>query len=330
VNANELLTLLGLAWSRLIIYPGGLAAFTLIWLITRTKNGHPQRQPRTGTRSVNQEPTNDNQKPRTDSRQPAAENWESRSESQFWQADNGSWLLVLSSIVLPWLGLALLPLPAAAPMSRKTDIIMVLALLEWPRIVTIAQELRAADEACQRAGERRLAAALNSYPTLMLATLALTQPAGSFEIAALARPPIETAALSIQALHWLGAAAWTLALAPLLGLGPFQARTPAHNTWRSPITLREWGMWLRGCGLASIAAVAWLAPFGVLAEHGSYSTATLLAIVLVPFALGCMAWLYHRCTAHQSARRWARVYLALDYVLLLALLWAGYATFSMR
>jgi hypothetical protein len=302
VNANELLTLLGLAWSRLIIYPGGLAAFALIWLITRT-----------GTRRVNRE------------RAPAGS-----TENRIWLSDRGSWFLVLGSIVLPWLGLALLPLPAAAPMSRKTDIIMVLALLEWPRIVIIAQELRAADEACQRAGERRLAAALNSYPTLMLATLMLAQPVGSFEITTLVRPPTETASLSNQALHWLGAAAWTLALAPLLGLGPFQAHAPVHNTWYPPINLWEWGMWLRGCGLASIAALVWLAPFGALAEQGNYSTATLLAIVLAPFALGVMLWWYHCSTPHQSLRGWARAYLALDCVLVLALLWAAYATLAMR
>jgi hypothetical protein len=289
VNANELLTLLGLAWSRLVIYPGGLAVFALIWLLARTEN----REPRIRTLS--------------------------------WQENHGSWFLVLSSIVLPWLGLALLPLPAAAPMSRKTDIIIVLALLEWPQLTTVARELRAADEACQRAGGRRLAAALNSYPTLMLATLALAQPAGSLEIAALARPPSEMAAFSMQALHWLGAAAWTFALAPLLGLGAFQAGTPAHSTCRSPINLWNSGMWLRGCGLAAIAALLWLAPSGALAELGSYSIATLLTIVAAPFALGGLLWCYHRFTAHQSARRWAKAYLALDSMLLFALLWAAYA-----
>jgi hypothetical protein len=300
VNANELLTLLGLAWSRLVIYPGGLAVFALIWLVART----------------------DNRQPATDNRRP-------RRGRQSWNTDTGSWLTlrvpILSSIVLPWLGLALLPLPAAAPMSRKTDIIIVLALLEWPQLMAIARELRAADEACQRAG-KRLAAALNSYPTLMLATLALAQPAGSLEIAALARPPSETAAFSLQALHWLGAAAWTCTLAPLLGLGPFQAGAPAHTTWPMPINPWKSGMWLRGCGLAVIAALLWLAPFGALAEQGSYSIATLLAIVVAPFVLGGILWCYHRFTAHQSAHGWAKAYLALDCLLLFALLWAAYAT----
>jgi hypothetical protein len=237
---------------------------------------------------------------------------------------DGSWFLLLSSIVLPWLGLALLPLPAAAPMNRGTDIIMLFALLEWPRLIAIARELRAAGEARQRAGTRRLAAALNSYPTLMLATLALAQPAGSLDIAAYARPPADLAPLSIQVSHWLGAAGWALALAPLLGLGPFQASAPAQHSWRALLNGWDLGMWIRGCGLAAIAALPWLAPFGALAEQGSYTITTLLAIVLAPFALGGMLWCYHRFTAHQSARRWAKAYLALDCALVAALLWAAY------
>ena len=179
MNANELLTLLGLAWSRLILYPGGLAAFALIWLSARAKNR------------------------------------ELRAGSQFLVLR--SRFSIFSSIAAAWLGLALLPLPAAAPMSRTTDIVVVLALLEWPQFVAIARELHGADAHIQRAGARRLAAALNSYPTLLLATLALAQPAGSLEIAALARQPSETVESSLQALHWLGAATWTLALAPLSG-----------------------------------------------------------------------------------------------------------------
>jgi hypothetical protein len=225
---------------------------------------------------------------------------------------------------MPWLGLALLPLPAAAPMSRKTDIIIVLALLEWPRLVAIARELHATSQACYRAGTRRLAAALNSYPTLMLATLALAQPAGSLDLAALVRPPADTTPLGMQAPHWLGALAWTFALAPLLGLGPFRAGAPAQHRWRAPINGWGLGMLIRGCGLAAIAALPWLAPFGALAEQASYTTTTLLAIVLVPFALGGLVWCYDRYTARQSARRWAQAYLALDGVLIVALLWAAY------
>ena len=41
VTANELLALLGRAWSRLLIFPGGLTAFGLIWLIGTLQNREP-------------------------------------------------------------------------------------------------------------------------------------------------------------------------------------------------------------------------------------------------------------------------------------------------
>ncbi len=73
MNANELLTLLGLAWSRLVIYPGGLALIGLIWLITRTENGHPQGQPRSQKSEAR------------------SQNRESSTQSWFQHSDNGSW-----------------------------------------------------------------------------------------------------------------------------------------------------------------------------------------------------------------------------------------------
>ena len=343
MNPNELLTLIGLAWPRLIIYPGGLALLALLWLVARTKN----QELRTGSQLL----------------------------------VLGSRLLGIGALAFAWLGLALLPLPAAVPMGRTTDVVIILALLEWPRIIAIAAELRARDAVPRAAGARRLAAALNSYPPLILATLALAQPAGSLDIAALARPPIDTAASSLHVLHWLGAGAWVLALAPLIGLGPFRANVVSHqgtNTFQTqanssvhhedtkirraseaykifvPARLRgylkgivpraraenpDWlkreahrnrfqilevALWVRGWGLAALAALPWLAPFGALAEQGSYDNRALLAIAVVPVALGGMIWLYDRTTLRQVARSWAWAYLALDAALLLALLLAAY------
>src|SRR4029079_5350517 len=88
----------------------------------------------------------------------------------------GSWL-DLSAIVLPWLGLALLPLPHAAAISHQTDLIAVLALLEWPLLLTLAAELSGCGAPPQRALSR-LAAVLNGYPSLILATLVLISAAG--------------------------------------------------------------------------------------------------------------------------------------------------------
>src|SRR6185436_13679799 len=87
-------------------------------------------------------------------------------------------------------------------------------LLEWPNVLAIRQELRAGDM-------RRLAAALNSYPPLILATLALAQAGNSLELAALARAPGSLVATSTSTVHWLGAITLALALAPALGVGPF-------------------------------------------------------------------------------------------------------------
>ena len=128
----------------------------------------------------------------------------------------GSRFLVLSSIVLPWLALALLPLPLAVALPRQIDIVVALALLEWPNVLAIRQDLREGDM-------RRLAAALNSYPPLILATLALAQAGNSLELAALARAPGNPAAISTSALHWLGVIALALALPPALAIGPFAA-----------------------------------------------------------------------------------------------------------
>src|SRR5260221_8141042 len=92
----------------------------------------------------------------------------------------GTRWMVLSSIVMPWLALALLPLPLAVALPRQIDIVVALALLEWPNLLAIRQDLRAA-------GLRRLTATLNSYPPLILATLTLMQAGNSLELAALPR-----------------------------------------------------------------------------------------------------------------------------------------------
>src|SRR3954447_26825686 len=95
VTANELLALLGRAWSRLLIYPGGLAAFGIVCLISMLQNREPPREYPTENRGTAE--------PRTTHRVPDQEP----------DRQEGSQFLVLSSVVLPWLALALLPLPLA-------------------------------------------------------------------------------------------------------------------------------------------------------------------------------------------------------------------------
>jgi hypothetical protein len=282
VNLNELLALLGRAWTRLLIFPGGLAAFAAIWALALVAN----REPRTQNRSS--------------------------------IASRSSRLSILGSLIPPWLMLALLPLPPAPGLSRQLDLIAALALLECPLLLAIADDLAAGTQAARQAG-RRLAAALNGYPALLLASLALAQASGSFEIATLARVPGDLAPAYALPLHWVGAAGWALALPPMLGIGAFSAGAPL------PL-----GMRLRAIGLVLLAALPWMAAFGTLEEGGLRTPRGLAAWALSPLVLGSLLWAYHRLTARHSARMWARAYLALDIVLLLALLWAAYQALQAR
>src|SRR3954470_2484951 len=130
VTANELLALLGRSWSRLLIFPGGLTAFGLVWLMGTL----PNREPRT-----------ENREPRT----------ENSIDEHSGDSRSGALWVVLSSVALPWLALALLPLPLAVALPRQIDIVVALTLLEWPNVLAIRQDLREGDML-------RLAAALNS------------------------------------------------------------------------------------------------------------------------------------------------------------------------
>jgi hypothetical protein len=311
VTASELLVLLGRAWSRLLLYPGGLAAFTTVWLVvsllprsslSTTAPAHP----------LTPSPAH----PVT---------------------------LAGSAVVLPWLALALLPLPLAIELPRQLDIVVALTLLEWPHMLAIGQELQAGDT-------RRLAAALNGYPPLILATLALAQSSGSLEIAALARAPDELASTSARALHWLGAIALVLALPPVLGIGPFAGGGPTTNDQRpttndqrptTRLSSRSYvasiqasvarflgagavalGLRLRALGLIALAALPW---------SGNQDSGWALPRMLAAASLiAGLLWTYERLMRGQPARSWARAYLALDAALLLALLWAAYQALQSR
>jgi hypothetical protein len=313
LTANELLALLGRAWPRLLIYPGGLAAFALVWLIGRTKN----QEPRTKNNPTNPGLSLDEGDER---RKDTIDRTPTNYEREPWSVVGSP--LDMSAVVLPWLGLALLPLPGAAGISRQTDLITVLALLEWPLLLAIVAELRESDAAWPR----RLAAALNSYPPLILATLVLTSTGGSFDMTALARPPDADTPLSAALVHWIGAIAWLLALPPALAIGAFAAGMPDQRTLRT-------GLRLRTVGLVAIAALPWfplvgganMAPGGPSANGPAW-----LWLPLAPLLIVALLWGYSRLTARHSARRWARAYLAFDAALLLVLLWAAYTALQAR
>lgn len=317
MTASELLALLGRAWFQLLIYPGGLCALALAALLGGL-----------GPRGL-----------------PAPAALRRGLAGAFAQTDPAA----LSALAAPWLGVALLPLPGAAALARPLDLVGVLALLEWPLLLALRAGLRDPDPAVRRAAGLRLAAALNSYPPLLLALLLLARAGGSLQIERLVRLP-EAAGPAAATLHWLGACALLLALPPALGIGPFHhpprvagpgtedegRRTPAQDKRRptqdedpapsdpaadtaagtaSPrfAVLGSAGsaaLRLRAVGLAALAALPWCAAL----ERPAAWLAPLPLLLAGPLLLAV-----HRLTHRASARRWAQAYLALDVLLLLAL-----------
>ncbi|MFN8501574.1 hypothetical protein [Kouleothrix sp.] len=165
------------------------------------------------------------------------------------------------------------------------------------------------------AGRRALAAWLNGLPALLLA-LALAQAAGTLDIAPLAPPPCRCP-FDQQALHWGGALGLALALAPLLGRGPFG---PGLGRAPGGLALR-----LREVGLIALASLPWLGPFGALQEEGPLGAPAIGACVLAPALLLALLLACDRLAAGHSPRRWAWAYVGVDGLLLALLLWAAYA-----
>lgn len=269
MTANELLSLLGRAWWPLLVYPGGLSAFVLVGLLSF------------GKKFLGDSPT------------------DPFSEAQRHARAGGA---SASAVAVPWLALALMPLPRAASISRPLDAMVLLALLEWPLVLAVAADARATDTARWQQAARRLTAVLNGYPSLLLALLALAWSGGSLQLGALARPPADLAPLATVVLHWFGAATLVLALPPVLGLGPFAAGSP-----RDPAL--QIGLRLRLLGLVALAALPWFPLLGTRAW----------LLPLPPLVIGMLLWLWHRC-ARGAARRWAVAYNVLAAVQLLALL----------
>ncbi|MGQ9827016.1 MAG: hypothetical protein ACUVSW_04040 [Roseiflexus sp.] len=264
----ELLSFLGLAWSRLLIFPGGLCAFVVVWLV---------------------------------------EALERRCALPVTLLRWFSSPLTASAVVLPWLGVALLPLPFAAPLSRPVDLVAIMTLLEWPRLLTIFVDLHTGE---RLRGMQRLAAALNGYPSLVLALLLSAQ--GTLESVGLLRIPEGTAALWW---FWIGVGALILTLPPVIEAGPFALDAPDEL---------RFGMRLRALGVILIAALPGIA----LLTHGGNDD--WWRVALSPLALTGAIWLFHHRTRHHSTQRWAYFFLILAVLLLLALLAAGWLALRER
>lgn len=260
MTANELLSFLGRAWWPLLVYPGGLTAFALVWLLGR---------------------------------------WE---RPALHSAHAPDLFARVSAVAAPWLALALMPLPRAVNLGRPLDAVALLALLEWPLLLAVAAEARAAEHVAWPNAARRLAAVLNGYPALLLALLTLAWSGGALQLSSIASPPSDLATLTVKALHWFGAGALLLALPPLLGLGPFAALPPGEPALRI-------GLRLRLLGYAALAALPW---FPLAGENAWLRP-------LPPLMIALLLWLFNRM-AGGCTRRWAMAYNIFAAVQLLVLL----------
>ncbi|MEM8531262.1 MAG: hypothetical protein AAGF95_10495 [Chloroflexota bacterium] len=282
LTMTELLVLLGRAWSRLLFYPGGVSAFAVIWLIAYL-------QPRIAS-SLNAHVFH-------------AKHTNLTHPPTFYALHT---FLSMSAVVLPWLSLALLPLPLAPSMERPVDVLVALALFEWPLVLTLATEVRSSNQSAQQNGWRRLAAALNGYPCFVLALLLLMTVSRSLQLDQLTRLPGMDAGFVVIVAWIFGVCTLVVSLPPILGLGPFATAAPGDPGLRI-------GLRLRGIGLVVLAL------FPLLGLLESYLWVFLLACVLV----GCYLIACIRFAGRWPTRRWAIGYAVLALAQLVVLLGAS-------
>lgn len=243
---GELLGALGLAWPRLLIYPGGLGALLLAWLVGRCLTGAQKAK---------------GQRPKAG--HPPAGGRDAADD----RGSGGPPQITLSPLILPpLLALSLLPVPPARGFPYGLDLVTALALLEWPRWAALAPELSPA----------RVRELARPYAQLLLAALALAEGAGSLGLSDLLRAPEEQ-----QALRWalliVGAAAWLLAAAELgVGSRGLGGGRPEDEETRGQRDKGTRGMFaccmlhvacsLRTLGLAWVGALPLLGGMAALAE----------------------------------------------------------------
>ena len=196
---NELLALLGLAWPRLLLYPGGLIALALVWL-WRLGKARGTRREAIGDRGL------------------GTREQKQKKRQQLWPFSQS--LFPILNSAPPLLAISLLPLPLAASLGRGIDLVVALTLLEWPLFARLSSRTSALDD-------HHLQRLRVGYGLLLPALLALVQSTRSFSLDALVA---RSGALEVlpMLLRLAGACGWALALVPLLTLGPFrEEETPA-------------------------------------------------------------------------------------------------------
>lgn len=276
----ELLALLGRAWLRLALFPGGLAALAVIWIAGWALTWERARRPA--------------------ERQAGAAGGATHHRLARGQG--------ISAAAFPLLAVALLPLPYTRPLERPLDAVVLLTLLEWPRLLAVTSDLRGSAADTSRA-VRRLAGALNGYPPAILALLLVGQGVGSLELGLLAAGPLDGRPPFVWALFLGGALGLVLALPPLVEAGPFAAGDGARYEQLLVLGLR-----LRVLGYVLLAALPWFALLPPAREDGAPA---LWLAPLPPLLLALLLWGFDRAFAGRRALPWAHGYLWLSLALLL-------------
>ncbi len=242
---GEWLGTLGLAWPRLLLYPGGLSALGVAWVLDFLLVSSADR-------SV--------------SASPRVHEGATASSPVDGAARGGAWcILDLSAVVAPLLIISLLPLPQSGYFAYTPDLLVALVLLEWPSLcwygprcmpVLFGSAMAGAASSVSlpwTGGQGEMLEGqrwrCEAYVLLVLSLLAVAQTQGSLRLEALTVTSA-SATLAHQALRWLGMAGWSVALLALL--------LPEADLDRTMTGGLRWGLRLRTGGHVLLAWLPWL------------------------------------------------------------------------
>ncbi len=194
------------------------------------------------------------------------------------------------ALALPWVALAFVPLPGALRLERGADLLVLLALAEWPRLVAITHDT--AHPGDRARGVARAAALLSGWIVLAAVLPLIASGTGALTVEAIARSPAATAPATDRAGFVLAAIALLLVLPVLLELGPWRVAAASPGVQRAGLRTRA----LLLCALVALPLVAPLrdapAPFTYM-------------LPLPPLLLAFGLWGIARATRTSDARRWS-------------------------
>lgn len=274
---GEWLGTLGLAWPRLLLYPGGLSALGLAWVLDCLLVYSADRSVSAPTRT---------------SPVDGARGWLEAAASPVDGAarEGPGRILDLSTVVAPLLIISLLPLPQSGYFAYTPDLLVALVLLEWPWLCWYGRRCMPVLSGSAMAGAVSSVSSpwtggqgmlegqrqrYEAYGLLVLSLLAVAQTQGSLRLEALTVSSAP-ATLAYQALRWLGMAGWNVALLALL-----LREADLDKTMTSSL---RWGLRLRTGGHVLLA---WLPWFPLLQPR---SWLVLLPLLLLVSALTLVTW----------------------------------------